>query len=554
VRIGIDFDNTIINYHNVFHSLACEHGYLTEFVAKNKENVKQAILEKYGNDMPWQKLQSIAYGKAIFQAKAFEGALSVFQELKAQGHQLFIVSHKSETSHYDPTVQLRSFALQWLKSNNFVDEKLIDNSSLYFLETLDKKITTISELNLDIFIDDLDKVILHKHFPKTTIGIGFGESRDSTIERCFHWQQCLQRCRTIAYLGKSETLSWLTFEDKLPKSACALTRDGNNQIIEVVSGENKKYVLKKYYRSEHDQRNRGKTEFEALRLFSQQQIKNVPHPYYFSDEKQYAFYQFLESQNSISVGDSDESAKAIHQFVTQLKNIHQTADTKLIAQASDARNTLDDYFIKIESRLKLIEQGCALNSDLVDISRFIDNEFKIFKEIVFKKVRHDIAEHSLSTSDVFSEKSKTLSPSDLGPHNMLKQGKYEYSFIDFEYFGVDDACKMIADLFHHAQRKLDDAAKWTIYENYLSFIDGDQEFIQRFDLIIDLIGIEWVLIVLNIAAPDTIARRLFANPNLEIKRLINDRLILARKILSNYLDIAEKQGKYLTINENLGGF
>ena len=66
---------------------------------------------------------------------------------------------------------------------------------------------------------------------------------------------------------------------------------------------------------------------------------------------------------------------------------------------------------------------------------------------------------------------------------------------------------MIADLFHHAQRKLDDDAKWSIYRSYLLYIDNDIEFIQRFDLIVDLIGIEWILIVLNIAAEDTLSRR-----------------------------------------------
>lgn len=552
MRIGIDFDNTIINYHSVFHALACESGYISESVAKNKEDVKLAILAKYGNDIPWQKLQSIAYGKAIFQAKAFEDALSTFEKLKAQGHQLFIVSHKSKTSHYDPTVQLREFALQWLTNNNFVHEKLIDNASLFFLETLDEKIATIASLKLDIFIDDLDRVILHSYFPKTTLGIGFGESRDSKVDRCFHWRQCLQLCQTITYLGKDETISWLNFEKKLPKSASALTRDGNNQIIEVVSQENKKYALKKYFTSEYDRRNRGKTEFEALKLFTKHQIKNTPFPYFFNNKKQFAFYQFLESENQISLDDSGESATAIIQFITQLKKIHQTADTKRIAQASDARNTLEAYFNKIESRLRLIEQGCSINPALSEVAKFIDIEYKGFKDRVFNKVRNEIEELGLSTSEEFSTKSKTLSPSDLGPHNMLKHPKGEFSFIDFEYFGVDDACKMIADLFHHAQRKLDDSAKWSIYKNYVLYIDNEKEFVQRFDLIIDLIGIEWILIVLNIATGDTISRRLFANKHLDVEQLISGRLTLAKKMLSSYLYIAEKKGKYLTINTATG--
>ena len=91
MRIGIDFDNTIINYHSVFHTLACEFSYISADTPIKKEQVKQAIIAHYGNDLHWQKLQSIAYGKAIFQAEAFKGVLVALESLKAQGHELFIL-------------------------------------------------------------------------------------------------------------------------------------------------------------------------------------------------------------------------------------------------------------------------------------------------------------------------------------------------------------------------------------------------------------------------------------------------------------------------------
>jgi len=548
VKIGIDFDNTIINYHHVFHSLACEFSYISVDTPKDKEQVKQAIIAHYGNDLHWQELQSIAYGKAIFQAEAFDGVLVALESLKKQGHELFIVSHKSVASHYDPTVHLREYALDWLTKSLIVNETLIHDTSLFFLDNLEDKISTITNLDLDIFIDDLDLVILHPNFPKKTIAIGFGENKLSTAERCHDWQQCLQTCLVISRLGINETQSWFSFEKGFPLTAKALTRHGNNQIVEVVSQRSKKYILKRYFSSEFDCRNRGKTEFEALKLFCEHEISNTPYPYVFDNLNQYAFYQYIEGSNQVSVEHSVESAKAITQFITQLKNIHQTADTLVMDQASDARNTLADYFDKIQSRLKLIEIGCEQNLALTDVEIFIKGDFCLFKQQVFTHARQKIKQFSLSEKQVFSSQSKTLSPSDLGPHNMLKSGADDFSFIDFEYFGLDDACKMIADLFHHAQRRLSEKSKWSIYHEYLAHIGGNEEFVKRFDIVIDLIGLEWILIVLNIAAPGTIERRVFANNHLDVEQLISERLALATNMLQGFKGIADKSGQYLTIN------
>ncbi len=548
MRIGIDFDNTIINYHYVFHTLACEFSYISADIPKDKEQVKQAIIAHYGNDLHWQELQSIAYGEAIFQAEAFEGVLVALESLKKQGHELFIVSHKSVVSHYDPTVHLREYALDWLTKKFIVNEALIHESSLFFLDNLEDKISTITSLELDIFIDDLDLVVLHPNFPKNTIPIGFGEDVSSKAERCHDWQQCLQTCLVISRLGINETQSWFLFERGFPRKAKALTRHGNNQIVEVVSQKSKKYILKRYFSSEFDHRNRGKTEFEALKLFCEHKINNTPYPYVFDNINHYAFYQYIEGSNQVSIEHSLESARAITQFITQLKNIHQTSNTQLMVQASDARNTLKDYFDKIESRLKLIELGCNNNQTLAVVNKFIQNEFRMFKQQVFKHTRQKIKKLGLSEQEPFSPKGRTLSPSDLGPHNMLKTGDDDFTFIDFEYFGLDDACKMIADLFHHAQRKLTAQSKWSIYHEYLAYIGGDQEFKNRFDVVIDLIGLEWILIVLNIAAPGTIERRVFANDQLDVDQLIADRLCLAVNMLRGFNEIADKSGPYLTIN------
>jgi hypothetical protein len=57
--------------------------------------------------------------------------------------------------------------------------------------------------------------------------------------------------------------------------------------------------------------------------------------------------------------------------------------------------------------------------------------------------------------------------------------------------------------------------------------------------------------VLNIAAPGTIERRVFANSQLDVEQLITERLALATNMLQGFKNITDKSGQYLTINEEL---
>ena len=58
-------------------------------------------------------------------------------------------------------------------------------------------------------------------------------------------------------------------------------------------------------------------------------------------------------------------------------------------------------------------------------------------------------EHSKSNKKILEEKleshQKCISPSDIGFHNILNS-KGRLIFIDFEYAGIDDPCKLIADV------------------------------------------------------------------------------------------------------------
>lgn len=554
LRIGLDFDNTLICYDQVFYQLAREHRFIEESVPAKKANIRQSIVERFGNDLHWQKLQSLAYGPQISEAQLFDGVLAFVSVMIKQGHELFIVSHKSVRSHFNPNIKLRDHALSFMKQCGLVAPEMIPEQHVFFAQTLTDKVEKIANLKLDVFVDDLGKVLLHECFPQYTVGIKYNGSKTEGALYADDWQQIshyidrLKYLRTRSPLSKCELTAFLKCFNVLPNEVETLKRDGNNQIYQVSSGQQTKVVLKRYYQSSTDNRNRAQVEFGTLFLLNQHQFKQVPKAIYKHQGDAFAFYQCLDGSvpNSSCHEKQVHLAKEISAFVQQLKRFHDSNNMSEQPLAADARQSFKDYFSKIDQRLSTIIAGCRDEPRLNAVKQFAIHRLLPFKAKLFSHVKGKIASLALSEAAEFSVVSQTLNPSDLGPHNMIESDAGQLFFIDFEYFGLDDPAKMLADLFHHAQEKLSHQACWFIYQNYIKEYP-DIEI--RFAIVNDLIAFEWLLIMLNVANPDALQRRLFANPGLDVEALIEQRLTHAQERFNHYLSVSKQGGEFLTLSE-----
>ena len=65
LRIGIDFDNTIITYDDVFRAAAEAGGLIAPGFSGNKQAVRDAIRLLPDGELAWQRLQGQVYGKGI---------------------------------------------------------------------------------------------------------------------------------------------------------------------------------------------------------------------------------------------------------------------------------------------------------------------------------------------------------------------------------------------------------------------------------------------------------------------------------------------------------
>ena len=180
--IGIDFDNTIVCYDQLFHEAARENGLIPAEVPASKDKVR-SYLRRHNSEKEWTELQGIVYGMRIQEASPFPGVLEFLDSCKKKRISIRIISHKTEYARYDEThTNLREAALNWMADHRFFQEAGLGLSSdfVVFGATRQAKVEHIHQSGCTHFIDDLEEVFLEDTFPANVEKILFASNHQPT--------------------------------------------------------------------------------------------------------------------------------------------------------------------------------------------------------------------------------------------------------------------------------------------------------------------------------------------------------------------------------------
>jgi hypothetical protein len=160
MRIGFDFDNTLISYDKLFHRVASDKGLLVDKIPELKNSVRDYLREKNQEEV-WTRLQGEVYGNRILEAEAFHGMKSILKELSNRGLPMYIVSHKTRKPYLGKQYDLHNAARDWLKKQGFFDSKktTIPKDNIFFEITKEAKIEKICSLRCTHYIDDLPEIL-----------------------------------------------------------------------------------------------------------------------------------------------------------------------------------------------------------------------------------------------------------------------------------------------------------------------------------------------------------------------------------------------------------
>jgi len=185
MRIGLDFDNTIIAYGDVFLAAAKERGLIADNFQGGKQSVRDAIRLLPDGELAWQRLQGHVYGRGIGGAAMYDGVEAFLRRCRSGRRPVAIVSHKTKYGHHDPSrVDLREAALDWMRRRGIIGdgEFSIPPEQIFFEDTRHDKLARIAALGCTCFIDDLEEVLLDPGFPMGVTRILFSEHKASKPE------------------------------------------------------------------------------------------------------------------------------------------------------------------------------------------------------------------------------------------------------------------------------------------------------------------------------------------------------------------------------------
>jgi uncharacterized HAD superfamily protein len=181
MRIGLDFDNTIVCYDKAIRFLADQYLKLPSELPRTKIDIRN-FLRAEGREHEWSEFQGEIYGPGMRYAEPFEGAIETMLDLKRKTHELYIVSHRTLKPYVGQAHDLHSAAREWIETHlKSVGLLRQGHNTITFLETREEKIRQIEQLGCNIFVDDLPEVFKSGNFPARTRSILFDPSMKHTL-------------------------------------------------------------------------------------------------------------------------------------------------------------------------------------------------------------------------------------------------------------------------------------------------------------------------------------------------------------------------------------
>ena len=511
--IGIDLDNTIIDYRNAFWKTALSTGIFSEsdrdsFSVENggvpgKNQIKHKLKSGEDNDFKWKSLQGQVYGRYIQNASIYPGIFNFLLHSKKRGVKVYIISHKTEFGHHDTAkIPLRKAALNFLQKRELLSgEYGILENDVFFLDTRREKVNKIAELNCSYFIDDLPEVFEKENFPGTTKRILFDIQCEHSMKSTLNSWQGINEF----IFNQTETSDIGAYVEKgvnkKVKSVQIIKGRGNSSVYKIELKSGSKYAGKLYPDPTFDNRKRLVKETKAYKFLHSNGITSVPENIWSDINLNFGLFEWV---NGSEINEAnDENIINTAAFVESLAELSKHTSKKEFQLASAACLSGQMIEEQIQKRYTSIREFSDSKADLL---RFLDNDFLgTFEQILSDSKKNWPGRFETDLPNDY----QLLSPSDFGFHNALLT-KDGLKFIDFEYFGWDDPVKLTCDFLLHPGMILKVQQKHLWLNKMENIFINDNTFHRRLLASYGLYGLCWCLIMLNVFITDSQGKKIIA--------------------------------------------
>lgn len=160
MRLGFDFDNTLISYDRLFHRIAQDKALIPETTLPQKNAVRDHLRQQGAED-EWTCMQGEVYGGRILEAEPYPGMHATLRAMQVKRIPMCIVSHKTRTPYLGQPWDLHAAALGWLRQQGFFDAQGLgwSEDQIFFELTKEAKVARILALGCTHYVDDLPEIL-----------------------------------------------------------------------------------------------------------------------------------------------------------------------------------------------------------------------------------------------------------------------------------------------------------------------------------------------------------------------------------------------------------
>lgn len=310
-----------------------------------------------------------------------------------------------------------------------------------------------------------------------------------------------------------------------------LPAGGNNRVFRIDLPDDR-YVVKHYFRSADDPRDRLAAEFDFLRHAETAAPGWAPRALARDDALGLGLYEFIDGQRP-----AVEMASAAH--VVAAVDFLRAVNAPAARSAAGALPPASEACFSVARHLELVGARIGRLADAVradasaHAARPLADALEALWPGLSRTALDSAAAAGIDPNAALPDGQRCLSPSDFGFHNALQSTDGKIRFVDFEYAGWDDPAKTAGDFFCQLSVPVPPEHFDRFVAN-IAQISGDPSgFTARARLLLPVYRAKWCCIAMNVFQPEHLARRRFADPSLDVAALGRSRLERARRLFQS---------------------
>ena len=541
MRIGVDFDNTIVCYDELFRTVARERGLVPRDIPASKGAVRDH-LRRSGREELWTELQGCVYGARMAEARPFPGAIEFLRRCRREHIPLWIISHRTRYPYLGEQHDLHQAARRWMDLQGFGDPGGIGLAPdhVYLELTKQDKLARIAEVGCTHFIDDLPEFLAEPGFPAGVEKILFDPANQYSTCRTARvlpsWEAIgrlllpkgekgdsphlceapfgpFRQMGTVPFFPEPprEAVAQMLAEAGLagPFRVTALPGGANNRVYRVDCGD-ASLLLKAYFHHSDDPRDRLGAEFAFCRFAWDCGLRWGPRAVACHRAHNLALYEFIEGRMLRAAEIGPKEVQQAADFYRDLNGHKSDPAATALPPGSEACFSLGEHLACVQRRIERL----ARLDDATPLGREAAALVRDGLAPAWEKVRGQAAAEAaalgLPPDEPLEGRDRCLSPSDFGFHNAILAADGRLRFIDFEYAGWDDPAKTACDFACQPAWAVSERGAEQFARAVAAGLSDPARHLQRIGLLLPVYRVKWCAIMLNDFLPADSRRRSFA--------------------------------------------